>query len=200
MNTPNGNGPGNGPGNQPGNGPGNGPGEVPPEMQGHAGMHGGQFPPYQPFYGHPGFGAPPPFGPPPYGPPPYGPPPYGFDPGMGPQATQAGPGPAQAGFETMFNDMADKSGMGWLKGMIGMEDADFWKGALVGAAVVMLMTNDDLRDSLIGGAAKTAEAMKAGFAGMAGAEAEESEEQSDDLDDASSSADEQANDSTGEEA
>jgi len=93
-----------------------------------------------------------------------------------------GPTPEQAQMEAMFNDMADKSGLGMLKGFFNTGDGDFWKGALVGAAVVMLLTNEGLRDSLIGGAAKTAEAVKSGF-GMGG------EEETDDSDDNTASDD-----------
>jgi hypothetical protein len=67
-----------------------------------------------------------------------------------------------------MGEMADKSGLGMLKGFLDFNDSEFWKGALVGAAVVLLVTNDELRSALIGGAARTAEAVKSGMAGMAG--------------------------------
>jgi hypothetical protein len=106
-----------------------------------------------PFMGQPGFVAPPP---PPFGY--YAPPP-------GAQQVPP-PGVNQPAFEDMFNDLADKNGLGMLKGLFDFSDGDFWKGALVGAAIVMLMTNDELRNSLINGAAKTAEAVKSGFSGF----------------------------------
>jgi hypothetical protein len=60
---------------------------------------------------------------------------------------------------------AEQNGLGGLKQFLNFSDGEFWKGALVGAAVVLLMTNEDLRDSLMTGAAKAAGAMKAGLGG-----------------------------------
>ena len=143
----------------------------PPQGQGYyhnpwVGMPPGAMP-QQPWYGNPGYAAPPPY-----------PPPFGMYGAPGAQPVPPPPNAeAQAGFEAMFNEVADKNGLGMLKGIINWEDGDFWKGALVGAAVVMLMTNEDLRNTLINGAAKTAEAMKSGMAGAAGgADAEASSE------------------------
>jgi hypothetical protein len=65
-----------------------------------------------------------------------------------------------------MNEFADQSGLGALKGFLNFNDGEFWKGALVGAAIVLLMTNEDLRGALLGGAARTADAMKAGLAGF----------------------------------
>ena len=104
-----------------------------------------------------------------YGPPPgaYGPPPgWGAPPpGYGPQYGM-GPDPAAAGFSAAMNEFADQSGLGALKGFLNFNDGEFWKGALVGAAIVLLMTNEDLRGALLGGAARTANAMKSGLAGF----------------------------------
>lgn len=61
--------------------------------------------------------------------------------------------------------MADQNGLGMLKGMFNFQDGDFWKGALVGAAVVMLVTNENLRDSIMSSLAKSADTVKSGFAG-----------------------------------
>ena len=100
-----------------------------------------------------------------YAPPPgYGPPPY---PGVTPGAS---PGigandPAMAGFTAAMGDIAEKNGLGMFKDFLNFDDSEFWKGALVGAAVILLFTNEELRNSLIGGAAKTAEAFKAGLGG-----------------------------------
>ncbi|MFO8152678.1 hypothetical protein [Thioalkalivibrio sp.] len=55
-----------------------------------------------------------------------------------------------------------------LKDLFGFDDGEFWKGAMVGAAVVMLLTNENLRDALVGGATKTAEAVKSGMDNLAG--------------------------------
>jgi hypothetical protein len=77
-----------------------------------------------------------------------------------------GPDPAAAGFSAAMNEFADQSGLGALKGFMNFNDGEFWKGALVGAAIVLLMTNEELRGALLGGAARTANAMKAGLAGF----------------------------------
>ena len=122
-------------------------GQVPPEymQQGYA--------PHAGYYAQPGYGwyAPPPG----YGPPPQAAP--GAPPGVGAND------PAMAGFTAAMGDMAEKNGLGMFKDLLNFDDGEFWKGALVGAALVMLLTNEDLRNSLIGGAAKTAEAFKAGL-------------------------------------
>lgn len=103
-----------------------------------------------------------------YGPPPgaYGPgPAWGaYPPGFG-AAQGMGPEPAMAGVQDAMNEFADQSGLGALKGFLNFNDSEFWKGALVGAAIVLLMTNEDLRGALLGGAARTANAMKAGLDG-----------------------------------
>ena len=104
------------------------------------------------WFGQPGFVPPPHYAHPAY---------YAAQPAqMLPQAT---PTADQTGLESALNDMADKSGLGMLKGLFNFQDGEFWKGALVGAAVVMLLTNEELRNSLISGAAKTADAVKSGF-------------------------------------
>lgn len=121
-----------------------------------------------PYYGypHPGYMPPPPY------PPGYGHYPPGMPPHMQPQQP---PSAEQLGLQEAFNDMADKSGLGMLKGMFKMDDSEFWKGALVGAAAVMLLTNEGLRESLMSGASKTAEAMKSGFNGFGNPEASDQE-------------------------
>jgi hypothetical protein len=117
--------------------------------QDYAAMYG--YPPY------PGYFAPPMGGWQAY------PPGYGPGPAPGPTAN-AMPG----GLGAAMGDIADKSGLGMFKDFLDLDDGEFWKGALVGAAVVLLMTNEDLRNSLLGGAAKTAEAVKSGLSGLGG--------------------------------
>jgi hypothetical protein len=113
----------------------------------------GAVPSYHHYYGY--YGAPgPPWSGAPTG---YGGPP--------PTVPPTGTG-TQAGIAAALGDMADKSGLGMFKELFNWEDSEFWKGALVGVAVVLLMTNEHLRNTLIGGAAKTAEAVKSGFAGV----------------------------------
>ena len=67
-----------------------------------------------------------------------------------------------------------------LKDFFSFDDGDFWKGALVGAAVVLLLTNENLREALAGGVAKTAAAAKAGFAAQGGEEVSASDHPADD--------------------
>ena len=152
MNSPNGNPPGTGQG---GNEmpPQHDAGQVPPGGQPYYGAQGQPTPEemYQAWLAQQGYIPPPQY------------PPYGFYAPPGAQAPPPPPNPDQAGIQAALNDMADKSGLGMLKGFLNMDDGEFWKGALVGAAVVLLMTNEDLRNSLINSAAKTAEAVKAGF-------------------------------------
>ncbi len=124
------------------------------------------YPPNWPPQGTPV--APPPPPPPYYYPPHYGYPPqpmpgqgYGME-GAHPESVKG----ASSGISQALGDIVDSSGLGALKGWLDLEDGEFWKGAIVGAAAVLLITNDSLRDSLLGGASKTAEAMKAGLAGL----------------------------------
>lgn len=152
-----------------------------PEQMAHMppyGYYGAYAPPEPPpYYGYPYAGyMPPP--PPPY-PPGYGPHP-GMPPHMQPPPT---PSPEQAELQSALNDMADKSGLGMLKGLFKMDDSEFWKGALVGAAAVLLLTNDSVRESLLSGATKTAEAMKSSLGGAAPNDAEDQDFKSDTTED-----------------
>lgn len=143
----------------------------------------GQPPPFgwHPHQNYPGYdayayhGAPPPG----YMGPPYaGMPPYGHYAGPAPGMHQAGQGAspnpeqlaAHAGLTAALGDIADKSGLSMFKDLFNWEDGEFWKGAMVGAAVVLLLTNENLRNSLFSGAAKTADAVKSGLSGLSGAE------------------------------
>ena len=120
--------------------------------------YAGQAVPGYPYYAQP-YPAGPPFAAAPL----HTPPGFQADPAAAQQATAA------AGLSAAMGDIADKSGLGMLKGFLDFNDSEFWKGALVGAAVVLLATNDELRSALIGGAARTAEAVKSGLADKAGA-------------------------------
>lgn len=118
----------------------------------------------------PHFGHPPP--PPPYGY--YPPPPPGYYPyGHYPPPNTAESSATQQGMQQALNQMADENGLGFLKGLVDFNDGDFWKGALVGAAAVLLITNEDLRDSLMENVAKAAESLKEGLGGLADEEVEE---------------------------
>ena len=109
----------------------------------------------------------------------YAAPPLGWPP-YPPDVAASQPGTAPAGFSSAMNDIAEQSGLGMFKDFLNLDDGEFWKGALVGAAVVLLATNEDLRSALIGGAAKTAQAVKSGFGGLAGSAADESQDSASD--------------------
>lgn len=144
---------------------------------GQAGIGPEQMPPHAPYWG-----APPPETMPYHGypyHPGYMPPPYpGYPPHQAAAQTPP-PSPEQVALQATLNDMADKSGLGMLKGLFKMDDSEFWKGALVGAAAVLIMTNDGLRESLLNGASKTAEAVKSSFNGDGGS-VEQPDAESDD--------------------
>ncbi|HID45767.1 MAG TPA: hypothetical protein EYP34_08440 [Chromatiaceae bacterium] len=47
-----------------------------------------------------------------------------------------------------MNQIGKATGMGNVGQMLSWDDEEFWKGALVGAAAVMLLTNESVRESL----------------------------------------------------
>ena len=173
------------------NGPAQGVGSAGPGMPGSGrgmgpGMGAGMGPSMGPaadMAQHPGGYAPWAFGAgyAPYAAYPYG---YGYY-GMPPQApvgmgyaspppttpgAAAAAGAGAGGLGAAMGSIADQAGLGMFKDLFNLDDGEFWKGALVGAAVVLLLTNENLREALVGGAAKTAAAMKSGLAGFGGAE------------------------------
>jgi hypothetical protein len=127
--------------------------------------------PAGPWYPPPGYAM----GAPHYGYGPYGPAGYGAPFGHADSGSAPGsvpPGVKSAGLGAAMGNLADQAGLGMFKDFFSFDDGEFWKGAMVGAAVVLLLTNEGLRDALIGGAAKTAEAVKSGIDNLAGAEHE----------------------------
>jgi len=80
--------------------------------------------------------------------------------------------------------LADQAGLGMFKDFFSLGDGEFWKGAVVGAAVVMLLTNENLREALLGSATKAAEAVKSGMDNLAGSDNETSAADGDDSSDA----------------
>lgn len=81
-----------------------------------------------------------------------------------PQAMAQGPGQAQGqGINQFMQEIANGgTGLGSLTKMLDFDDKDFWKGALVGAALVMLFTNEGLQNMLFKGAVKGRDAVKDG--------------------------------------
>jgi len=82
--------------------------------------------------------------------------------GMAGAGQGAGPGP-QAGMQQLFEELAEGgNGLNTLTRMLSLDDTEFWKGALVGAAAVLLLTNDQVQDALFKSGAKAKGAMKSG--------------------------------------
>jgi len=127
-----------------------------------------------------GFGMPP-FAPPPYGfpYPPYAPyPAYAAPPWMcampppagvaPPAAVAAGPAPdpaaPAAGMAQLMQDLANGNGnaLSGLTQLLNLDDKEFWKGALVGAAAVLLLTNEGVQRALFRGAVKSRDAVQGG--------------------------------------
>lgn len=110
-------------------------------------------PPYWPPYGAPPF-APPPYGMPPHpmaGPGLMGYPGYGPTPDMGNNAGN-GPtaaGPDFAGMHNILNGLTKGDNpLASLARLLDVNSSDFWKGAAAGAAIVMLLNNDEIKDQL----------------------------------------------------
>jgi hypothetical protein len=74
----------------------------------------------------------------------------------------------------MVNDLMEgKADSSKILGFLGGSGGDFWKGALVGAAVVFLLNNKDVKDAVAG----TLGAVFGGAAGAAAAEEPQEEQQ-----------------------
>ncbi|MGL4859101.1 MAG: hypothetical protein ACRC5A_05060 [Enterobacteriaceae bacterium] len=148
--------------------------------------HGGYPPPpgYAMPYGAPGGQAPmpvwphplPPYPPACYGYPPHLPPPHPYQTYYYPQNSPGAekhphehphhPHPidwSSHAQEMVENMMGEQAGL--LKkivGGIGMDDKEFWKGAMIGAAATLLLTNDSVRQLLLQTLSGTGEFLKTG--------------------------------------
>lgn len=93
---------------------------------------------------------------------PYGwPPMAGHAPAMGPMAGQAAGG--RPGLGQVMEEIANGgSGLAGLTKLLDLDDKDFWKGALVGAAAVLLLTNENIQKALFHGAVKGRDAVQEG--------------------------------------
>lgn len=163
--------PGPGPG-----GPGYGPGYGWPSYCFQPGMGPwGAYPPEAmggPMGPQPGYG----YG---YGPGPMGPPP-GYGPGYGApmggagfeQAGPHGPGAGQGrgpSMDQVVEELSNGGGLGGLGKLLDFEDTEFWKGALVGAAAVLLLTNESVQQSLFKSGVKARDAVEKGLGSLRGA-------------------------------
>ncbi|WP_200381663.1 hypothetical protein [Thiococcus pfennigii] len=119
-----------------------------------AAYYGQQGHPYPPFAGqyHPGMGYPPP------------PPSY---PGQGyahPGYGAGGGAPGRGGVSDLMEEIANGgNGLSSLTKMLSLDDSEFWKGALVGAAAVLLLTNESVQGALFKAGARTSDAVKTGI-------------------------------------
>jgi hypothetical protein len=85
----------------------------------------------------------------------------GMAPGQAP-AAPAGRG-QQAGMAEVLEELSNGgNGLASLGRMLNFEDSEFWKGALVGAAAVLLLTNETVQDTLFKAGAKAKDAVRSG--------------------------------------
>ena len=106
----------------------------------------GAYPGYAPQFG---FGPQAGFAPPPQG--------AHFGAAHGNPFGQAAGTPEADGVQGFFSQLLDGNSMASLARLFNFSDPDFLKGAAVGAAAVLLLTNSDLKDALLGAAGKKTE-------------------------------------------
>lgn len=138
------------------------PGGMPPYPPPHGyGPHG----PYGPgLQGYPLYQSYPPY--PHYPPHPYWPwPPYPPAAAQAPQARAAG---NDQGMAQAMQELANGGGVSGLAKLLDLDDKEFWKGALVGAALVLLLTHEGVQRALFRGAVRGQDAEQEGMdtAGM----------------------------------
>ncbi|WP_459862676.1 hypothetical protein [Endothiovibrio diazotrophicus] len=74
-----------------------------------------------------------------------------------------GGGPRGPGMAELVEEIAGGgSGLAGLTRMLDLDDHDSWKGALVGAAAVLLLTNDSVQQALFKTGAKAKQAAQSG--------------------------------------
>ncbi len=145
--------------------------QLPPGMGPYQGQTAPDPGPQWPGYGYPGaqwsYGMPqtpwPPYAYPPA--PPYAPPPMGYAP-QGGHAPGQGSGAAAgrgAGMSQLMEELAGGgNGLSSLSQMLNLDDKELWKGALIGAAVVLLLTNDSVQNALFKTGVRARDAVKSG--------------------------------------
>lgn len=125
--------------------------------------------------------TPPPYaqGPSPYAqtpPPYYAPYPPGYPPGnQGSQVPPHGGGASRPDINQLINGIAngDSNSLSSLGQIMNFDDKEFWKGALIGAAAVLLLTNDSVQRSLFRAGSKATQAVKSGMEKVKTAASEE---------------------------
>lgn len=82
--------------------------------------------------------------------------------GGGPAGYGAGHG-MQAGMSQFVEEISNGgSGLSSLGKMLNLDDSEFWKGALIGAAAVLLLTNESVQSMLFKTGAKAKEVVRSG--------------------------------------
>lgn len=84
---------------------------------------------------------------------------------MGAARADAGAGPARRGdMAELFEELGNGgNGLSSLGRMLNLDDSEFWKGALVGAAAVLLLTNETVQDTLFKTGARAKGAVQGGI-------------------------------------
>jgi hypothetical protein len=98
-------------------------------------------------------------------PPPYRPADAGYNPHHGPGAGlgQGAGHQASAGFASLMDEISGGgNGLSSLSRMLNLDDKELWKGALVGAAVVLLLTNESVQSALFRGGVRARDAVRSG--------------------------------------
>jgi hypothetical protein len=87
----------------------------------------------------------------------------GMGPGVGgPHGQGHGPGMAE-----VMQELANGgNGLASLSRLLNFEDTEFWKGALVGAAVVLLFTNESVQNALFKTGVKAKDEVEKGMDGI----------------------------------
>jgi hypothetical protein len=69
----------------------------------------------------------------------------------------------RGGMSEVLQELANGgNGLSSLPRLLNLEDSEFWKGALVGAAAVLLLTNDSVQDALFKTGARAKDAVQSG--------------------------------------
>jgi hypothetical protein len=102
-------------------------------------------------------------------------PPYNYAPYPPPSYPPGNPGVSQAppqggsadrpDINQLINGIAngDSNSLSSLGQIMNFDDKEFWKGALIGAAAVLLLTNDSVQRSLFRAGSKATQAVKSGM-------------------------------------
>jgi hypothetical protein len=94
---------------------------------------------------------------------------YAHPPPQGPAHAGAGARHG-AGMADLMDEIANGgNGMSSLSKMVNLDDSEFWKGALVGAATVLLLTNKSVQGALFKAGAQASDAVKSGVDKVKGA-------------------------------